>query len=141
MSPPGRHDVEPAARIGCNHCSGVPMWETWIIRGPIPMFGWLKLKHKLIALAALMSVAQIASAFSTFVLVRRQVEAETLATATKNGQLLVEHGNTLVYSVVMDSRGVYMSSTWEEASPFADRILQSLAALTAVARRLSLDGP
>jgi hypothetical protein len=47
------------------------------------MFGWLKLEHKLIALAALMSLAQIASAFSTFVLVRRQVEAETLATATK----------------------------------------------------------
>jgi len=105
------------------------------------MFGWPKLKHKLIALAALMSLAQIASAFSTFVLVRRQVEAETLATATKNGQLLVEHGNTLVYSVVMDSRGVYMSSTWEEASPFADRMLQSLGELDAVARRLSLDGP
>jgi diguanylate cyclase (GGDEF)-like protein len=105
------------------------------------MFGWLKLKHKLIALAALMILAQIASAFSTFVLVRRQVEAETLATATKNGQLLVERGNTLVHAVEMDSRGAYMSPTWEEASPFAGRMLQSLGELDAVARRLSLDGP
>ena len=105
------------------------------------MFGWLNLKHKLIALAALVSLAQIASAFSTFVLVRRQVEAETVAAATKNGQLLVEHGSTLIYAVVMDSRGVYMSSTWEEASPFAGRLLQSLGELDAVARRLSLDGP
>lgn len=105
------------------------------------MFGWLKLKHKLIALAALMILAQIASAFSTFVLVRRQVEAETLATATKNGQLLVEHGNTLVHAVEMDSRAAYMSPTWEEASPFAGRMLQSLGELDGVARRLSLDGP
>ena len=104
------------------------------------MFGWLNLKHKLIALAALVSLAQIASAFSTFVLVRRQVEADTVAAATKNGQLLVEHASTLVHAVAMDLRGVYMSSTWEEASPFADGVLRSLGELDAVGRRLSLDG-
>src|SRR5271169_6175131 len=103
------------------------------------MFGWPKLKHKLIALAALMSLAQIAGAFSTFVLVRRQVEAETLATATENVRMLLANANRLVYAVVMDSRGVYMSPTREAASPFADGVLTSLAELDGVARHLSLD--
>jgi diguanylate cyclase (GGDEF)-like protein len=99
-----------------------------------------KLKHKLIALAALMSLAQIAGAFSTFVLVRRQAEAETLAAATEHVQMLLQNANRLVYAVVMDSRGVYMSPTWEAASPFGDDVLRSLAELDGVAGHLSLDG-
>ncbi len=104
------------------------------------MFAALKIKHKLILLLTLVSFAQISSALVTYVFVRQQAEAEALAAATKSGQMLVEHANRLVYAVVMDSRGVYMSSTGDEAKPYGAAVLSSLEELNAAMGRLSTDG-
>src|SRR5262245_5690392 len=42
--------------------------------------------------------------------------------------------NGLVYAVVMESRGIYMSSDWKAAEPFARKLVAQLAQLQETAR-------
>jgi diguanylate cyclase (GGDEF)-like protein len=45
------------------------------------------------------------------------------------GTIHLEHINGLVYAVVMESRGIYMSSDWQAAEPFALKLTQYLVDL------------
>jgi diguanylate cyclase (GGDEF)-like protein len=50
------------------------------------------------------------------------------------GTIHLEHINSLVYAVVMESRGIYMSADWRSAEPFASKLLTDLAELQETAR-------
>ena len=52
------------------------------------------------------------------------------------GALALERINGIVYAVVMESRGVYMSSAWSTAEPFAKRLVVGLGGLKQEARAL-----
>ncbi|HTW50816.1 MAG TPA: GGDEF domain-containing protein [Stellaceae bacterium] len=49
------------------------------------------------------------------------------------GSIYLERINGLVYAVVMESRGIYMSSDWQTAKPFADNLTKDLSALESAA--------
>jgi len=42
------------------------------------------------------------------------------------GTIHLERVNGLVYAVVMESRGIYMSAEWKAAEPFAQNLLRKL---------------
>lgn len=50
------------------------------------------------------------------------------------GTIYVERINGLVYAIVMESRGIYMSADWGAAEPFAKNLLGELPKLQEVAR-------
>src|SRR3990172_8903719 len=56
---------------------------------------------------------------------------------TKAGQTYLERINGIVYAIVMESRGIYMSSDWDSAKPFAEGIARHSADLKKVAELLS----
>jgi len=66
-----------------------------------------------------------------------------LANSTRNdaaldravrGTIHLERINGLVYAVVMESRGIYMSANWKTAEPFAQNLIRDLPRLQEVAR-------
>ncbi len=50
------------------------------------------------------------------------------------GTIHLERINGLVYAVVMELRGIYMSADWKAAEPFARKLTSGLAELQATAR-------
>jgi methyl-accepting chemotaxis protein len=50
------------------------------------------------------------------------------------GTICLEHINGLVYAVVMESRGIYMSAEWRTAEPFAQKLTAGLSELQETAR-------
>jgi methyl-accepting chemotaxis protein len=55
--------------------------------------------------------------------------AEQAVEAANAGAIHIAHLNGMVYAVVMDSRGVYMSPDWKTAEPYGRGILGQLAEL------------
>jgi len=51
-----------------------------------------------------------------------------------SGTIHLERINGLVYAAVMESRGIYMSSDWAVAEPFATNLMKDLSALKEVAQ-------
>ena len=89
------------------------------------MLNGIKLKTKVLCLIAILgALSPIAAAFTYFSL-REQAVAEELAMNTKSGQTYLERINGLVYAIVMDSRGIYMSPDWDSAKKYGDGILKS----------------
>src|SRR5260370_37628326 len=50
------------------------------------------------------------------------------------GSIHLERVNSLVYAVVMESRGIYMSADWNAAEPFAKNLIRQLPELQEIAR-------
>ncbi len=50
------------------------------------------------------------------------------------GTIHLEHINALVYAVVVESRGIYMSPDWKSAEQFAKNLVRDLAELQETAR-------
>src|SRR5438132_5418167 len=55
------------------------------------------------------------------------------------GTIHLERVNGLVYAVVMESRGIYMSADWRAAEPFAKNLIRQLGELQDVARAWKAD--
>lgn len=97
------------------------------------MFSQLKLKHKVGAIiGALTLIPLIGTGFSLWSL-SNQDAAQVQAMRTKSGQTYLERINGLVYAIVMDSRGIYMSNDWQAAEKYGNGILTSTKDLEHVA--------
>jgi len=97
------------------------------------------LKTKLIIVIGLMGVVPIVGvAFNSYNLsaVRQAGAKRDIAW---HGVQYLEHINGLVYAVVMESRGIYMSPDWKTAEPFAKNLLRDLDQIDATARLWSDD--
>src|SRR5713101_211344 len=55
------------------------------------------------------------------------------------GSIHLERVNSLVYAVVMESRGIYMSADWKAAEPFAKNLIRQLTELQEVAQAWKSD--
>jgi len=55
------------------------------------------------------------------------------------GTIHLERVNGLVYAVVMESRGIYMSAEWRAAEPFAKNLIRQLGELQDVAKAWKAD--
>jgi len=55
------------------------------------------------------------------------------------GSIHLERVNSLVYAVVMESRGIYMSTDWKAAEPFAKNLIRQLTELQDVAQAWKSD--
>lgn len=89
------------------------------------MLDSLKLKHKVGALIAFLALIPVVGAGLSYLSLSAQSTAQERAMRAKTGQALLERINGLVYAIVMDSRGIYMSSDWPSAERYGNGILES----------------
>lgn len=94
----------------------------------------MKLKHKVGALIAFLALIPVVGAGLSYLSLSRQGAAQELAMRAKSGQTYLERINGLVYAIVMESRGIYMSSDWPSAESYGKGIVKSADELRAVTR-------
>src|SRR4051812_15896279 len=84
----------------------------------------LSISSKLYGIFTLLAMATIALAGIAVINAKHQTamtsEYETSLVGTQN----VERVNGLIYAVVMESRGIYMSSDFSAAKPYSGRLLK-----------------
>lgn len=85
----------------------------------------------IIAFLGLLPVVGVALALLAIDISRRDHAALDGAV---RGAIHLERINGLVYAVVMESRGIYMSADWKTAEPFARKLTGGLAELQNIAR-------
>lgn len=89
----------------------------------------LTLKSKLhVVITVLGLLSGITTAIS-FLLLKASDEAQVALDRASQGTIHLEHINGLVYAVVMESRGIYMSADAKQAEPFARNMTKQLAEL------------
>jgi diguanylate cyclase (GGDEF)-like protein len=74
----------------------------------------------------------LGAAFALFAIVNSTHDNAALDRAA-SGTIHLERINRLVYAVVMESRGIYMSPDWATAEPFAMNLMKDLSSLREVA--------
>ena len=87
--------------------------------------------YSIIAFLGFLPIIGAALVFSAFQTAQR--DHADLDRAAR-GTIHLEHINALVYAVVMESRGIYMSADWKAAEPFAKKLVTDLAELQETAR-------
>src|ERR1700746_3022112 len=87
--------------------------------------------YSIIAFLGLLPVLGVALALGAVELSRRD---DAALDRVARGTINLERVNGLVYAVVMESRGIYMSADWSAAEPFAENLSRQLGELQDVAR-------
>src|SRR4051812_20476608 len=87
--------------------------------------------YSIIAFLGLLPVVGVALALVAVELSRRD---DAALDRVARGTINLERVNGLVYAVVMESRGIYMSADWTAAEPFAKNLSRQLGELQDVAR-------
>ena len=98
---------------------------------------WLSgrsLKSRLNSIIVFLGLLPILGAIVAIVAVGNTRLDHTALDRATRGTIYLERINGLVYSVVMESRGIYMSTDWKTAEPFAKKLTIGLAELTEVGR-------
>src|ERR1700710_389230 len=86
-------------------------------------FARLSISVKLYALLALLAVVTVACATIAIRGSRQQEQLANDVSSAYLGARYVEKINGLIYAVVMESRGIYMSADISAARPFANNLL------------------
>ena len=92
--------------------------------------------YSIIAFLGLLPVLGVALALVAVELSRRD---DAALDRVARGTINLERVNGLVYAVVMESRGIYMSADWTAAEPFAKNLSRQLGDLQDVARAWKSD--
>ncbi|MBV9816278.1 MAG: sensor domain-containing diguanylate cyclase, partial [Alphaproteobacteria bacterium] len=92
--------------------------------------------YSIIAFLGLLPVLGVALALLAVELSRRD---DAALDRVARGTINLERVNGLVYAVVMESRGIYMSADWGAAEPFANNLVRQLGELQDVARAWKAD--
>jgi methyl-accepting chemotaxis protein len=92
----------------------------------------VKLKYKVLALIAFLALLPVAGGGLGYMSLSSLNEAQNLAMRAKSGQTYLERINGLVYAIVMDSRGIYMSNDWAAAENYGNGLLKSTSDLEKV---------
>jgi methyl-accepting chemotaxis protein len=105
------------------------------MRFAMPSMSRLTLKTKLYAIITILGLLPgVATAVSYYLLTAGDAAQAALDRASQ-GTIQLEHINGLVYAVVMESRGIYMSADAKQAAPFARNMTGQLAELQKSAER------
>ena len=90
------------------------------------------LKTRLLLVIGLLGIVPIVGVgLHSYNLGSSRQAGEQMDTAWRGAQALARI-NGLVYAVVMESRGIYMSADWKQAAPFAKNLLRDLDEIDAV---------
>ncbi|HEX4617899.1 MAG TPA: diguanylate cyclase [Stellaceae bacterium] len=92
--------------------------------------------YSIIAFLGLLPVLGVALALVAVEFSRRD---DAALDRVSRGTINLERVNGLVYAVVMESRGIYMSADWTAAEPFAKNLSRQLGELQDVARAWRAD--
>ncbi len=92
----------------------------------------VKLKYKVLALIAFLALLPVAGGGLGYLSLSSLNDAQNLAMRAKTGQTYLERINGLVYAIVMDSRGIYMSNDWASAENYGKGLLKSTSELESV---------
>src|ERR1700748_712375 len=79
-----------------------------------------------------MATATVALAVVAVINARQHAALTDAFESANSGQINVERANALIYAVVMESRGVYMSPDTESAKPYAEGVAKFNRQLTHV---------
>src|SRR4029078_3397007 len=90
----------------------------------MPLFPRLSIASKLYAIFALLATATVVLALVAVVAARRHATLTGECEAALQGSQNVERINGLIYAVVMESRGVYMSEDAPNRKRYADGLLK-----------------
>src|SRR6476620_3459554 len=90
----------------------------------MPRLPRLSIAAKLYAIFTLLATATVVLALVAVVTARRHAALTNEFEAALQGSQNVERVNGLIYAVVMDGRGIYMSSDLPTAKKFADGLLK-----------------
>ncbi|HWN50004.1 MAG TPA: methyl-accepting chemotaxis protein [Xanthobacteraceae bacterium] len=95
----------------------------------MPVIRNLTLKSKLYAIITVLGLLPGVATAVSFFLLKASDEAQVALDKASQGTIHLEHINGLVYAVVMESRGIYMSADTKQAEPFARNMSRQLAEL------------
>ena len=91
------------------------------------------IKSRLYAIIGFLGLLPVlGAAFALYAIVNSTQDNAALDRAA-SGTIHLERINQLVYAVVMESRGIYMSPDWTTAEPFATNLMKDLSSLREVA--------
>jgi diguanylate cyclase (GGDEF)-like protein len=99
----------------------------------VPQLVCYSLKRRLYSIVVFLGLLPVVGAGISLVAVSVfQRDGATLDSIFR-GTIHLERVNSLIYAVVMESRGIYMSPDWKTAAPFAENLMRQLDELRAVA--------
>ena len=86
----------------------------------------LSLKARLYFIILLLGALPVAGAVISLLALQKGWNNHSDLDRATRGAVQLERINSLVYAIVMESRGIYMSADWIAAAPFAKRMLTGL---------------
>lgn len=86
----------------------------------------LSLQVRLYAVMLVLGVLPLVVTGVSYLAMQQNKAAGNRQDAITSGTIKLEQINGLVYAVVMESRGIYMSKDWQAAEPFARRMAKNL---------------
>jgi diguanylate cyclase (GGDEF)-like protein len=96
--------------------------------------GGYSLTARLCSIIGFLGVLPVLGAAFALVIVAGATRDNSSLDRTARGAVHLERINRLIYAVVMESRGIYISPDWKAAEPFADNLTQDLVELQDVAK-------
>src|SRR6266481_4223410 len=90
------------------------------------------LKTRLYTIIGFLALLPLLGVVSALVTMEHAKRDDAALDRAARGTIHLERINGLVYAVVMESRGIYMSPDWKSAEPFANNLLRQLPELQKV---------
>jgi diguanylate cyclase (GGDEF)-like protein len=106
---------------------------------PMPRRTGYSLRARLYSIIAFLGLLPVLGVALALVAVEFSRRDDAALDRAARGTINLERVNGLVYAVVMESRGIYMSTDWNAAEPFAKNLIRQLGELQEVARAWRAD--
>jgi methyl-accepting chemotaxis protein len=110
-----------------------------VLELPTPQRDGYRLKTRLYSIIAFLGLLPMVGAVLALMAMEMAGRDDTALDRAARGTIHLERVNGLVYAVVMESRGIYMSADWRAAEPFANNLIRQLGELQDVARAWKTD--
>ena len=127
----------PSGIRGAPHLA--PNLGVGVLELPTPQRDGYRLKTRLYSIIAFLGLLPMVGAVLALMAMEMAGRDDTALDRTARGTIHLERVNGLVYAVVMESRGIYMSADWRAAEPFANNLIRQLGELQDVARAWKTD--
>lgn len=98
-----------------------------------PYLAGYSLRTRLYAIIGFLALLPVWGTFVAAIAFHKLTDDGAALDRAARGTIYLERINGLVYAIVMESRGIYMSPDWPAAEKFADNLLPELARLREVA--------
>ena len=98
-----------------------------------------RLKTRLYAIIAFLGLLPMVGVALALIAMGMAGRDDAALDRVARGTIHLERVNGLVYAIVMESRGIYMSADWRAAEPFAKNLIRQLGELQDVAQAWKAD--